>query len=147
MEKRVSARGIIIDGDNVYLIFRRRIREDEGVKEYYVIPGGGVEQEENLEEAVKRELKEEFSVDVDIIGYLGVDEGNDSIAHFFSCKILRGIPKLGGEELKRCCRENFYEIRKIKITDLDEMDVLAKEMIMKAYNSEFIELQYFFVQR
>lgn len=139
MEKRVSARGIIIDGDNVYLIFRRRISEDGSVKEYYVIPGGGVEQEENLEEAVKRELKEEFSVDVDIIGYLGVDEGYDSIAHFFSCKILRGIPKLGGE-LKRCCEENFYEIRKVKITDLDEIDIFSKEMIMKAYNSEFIEL-------
>lgn len=140
MEKRVSARGIIIDEDNVYLMFRRRIREDESVKEYYVIPGGGVEHEENLEEAVKREVREEFSVDVDIIGYLGVDEGNDSIAHLFSCKILRGIPKLGGEELKRCCEENFYEIRKVKITDLDEIDIFSKEMIMKAYNSEFIEL-------
>lgn len=140
MKKRVSARGIIINEDYVYLMFRRRIKEDESVKEYYVIPGGGVEQGENLEEAVKREVREEFSVDVDIIGYLGVDEGNDSIAHFFSCKILRGIPKLGGEELKRCCRENFYEIRKIKITDLDEIDVLAKEMIMRAYKSKFIEL-------
>lgn len=140
MEKRVSARGIIIDEDNVYLMFRRRIREDESVKEYYVIPGGGVEHEENLEEAVKREVREEFSVDVDIIGYLGVDEGNDSVAHFFSCKVLRGIPKLGGEELKRCCRENFYEIRKIKITDLDGIDILSKEMIMRAYKSKFIEL-------
>lgn len=140
MEKRVSARGIIINEDYVYLMYRRRIREDESVKEYYVIPGGGVEHEENLEEAVKREVREEFSVDVDIIGYLGVDEGYDSIAHFFNCKILRDIPKLGGEELKRCCRENFYEIRKIKITDLDEMDVLAKEMIMRAYKSKFIEL-------
>lgn len=140
MGKRVSARGIIIDGDNVYLMYRRRTKEDESVKEYYVIPGGGVEQGENLEEAVKRELREEFSVDVDIIGYLGVDEGNDSIAHLFSCKILRGRPKLGGEELKRCCEENFYEIRKVKITDLDEIDIFSKEMIMKAYNSEFIEL-------
>lgn len=140
MKKRVSARGIIIDGDNVYLMYRRRTKEDGSVKEYYVIPGGGVEHEENLDEAVKRELREEFSVDVDIIGYLGVDEGYDSIAHFFNCKILRDIPKLGGEELKRCCRENFYEIRKIKITDLDEIDIFSKEMIMKAYNSEFIEL-------
>ena len=87
MEKRVSARGIIIDGDKVYAMFRRRIKEDGSIKEYYVIPGGGIKQGETLEENVKRELKEEFSVDVDIIGYLGVDEGNDSIAHFFSCKI------------------------------------------------------------
>lgn len=140
MKKRVSARGIIIVGDEVYAMFRRRINEEGIVKEYYVIPGGGIEQGESLEENVKRELKEEFSVDVDIIGYLGVDEGNDSIAHFFSCKIVNGTPMLGGEELKRCCKENFYEIRKIKIANLDDIDILAKDMIMKAYNSEFVEL-------
>lgn len=140
MEKRVSARGIIIDGDKVYAMFRRRIKEDGSIKEYYVIPGGGIKQGETLEENVKRELKEEFSVDVDIIGYLGLDEGNDSIAHFFSCKIVTGTPMLGGEELKRCCEENFYEIQKVKIEDLDNIDILAKDMIMKAYNNEFIEL-------
>ena len=55
-----------------------------------------------------------------------------------------GAYLLGGEELKRCCKENFYEIKKVKIEDLDDVDILAKDMIMKAYNNEFIELQYDF---
>lgn len=130
MLKRVSARGIIIDNDKVYVMFRRKIKEDGSVKEYYVIPGGGMKQGETLEENVKRELKEEFSVDVDIVGYLGIDEGKDSIAHFFSCKIVKGIPMLGGEEFERCCKDNFYEIQKVKIEDLDVIDIFAKDMIM-----------------
>lgn len=83
MDKRISVRGIIIEDDEVYTIFRRKIRNDGVIKEYYVIPGGGIENEETLQEALKRELKEELSIDVDIIGYLGLDEGENSIAHFF----------------------------------------------------------------
>ena len=43
--KRINGRAIIIDGDEVILMFRRRIK-DGIVKEYYAIPGGG--QEKNM---------------------------------------------------------------------------------------------------
>lgn len=111
--KRVSVRGIIIDGEEVYAIFRRRLNDDGNFKEYYVIPGGGLEKSETLGEALRRELKEELSIDVNIIGYLGFDENDTSIAHFFKCKIAKGIPILGGEELERCSRENYYEIKNL----------------------------------
>lgn len=140
MEKRVSVRGIIIDGDELHTIFRRRVNDDETFNEYYVIPGGGIEKDETLDETLKRELKEELSIDVDIIGYLGFDENDTSIAHFFKCKIAKGIPILGGEELERCSRENYYEVRKVNICDLDSIDILAKDMIIKAYNNQFIKL-------
>ncbi len=133
MEKRVSTRGIIIDGDSVYTLFRRRIKDDGQVKEYYVIPGGGIKENETLEENVIRELKEEFSVVVRIKVFLGTDEGEDSIANFYSCEIISGTPKLGGEELERCSESNYYEIKKVKIEDLDKVDILAKDMILKAY--------------
>ncbi len=140
MYKRVSSRGIIIDDGKVIVMFRKKIKEDGTKKEYYVIPGGGLKEGETLEENVKRELKEEFSVDVKILGYLGFDENEDTIAHFFSCKIVNGTLALGGEELERCCEENFYEIRKVDIKDLDSIDILSKDMILKAYNNEFIDL-------
>lgn len=139
MKKRVSSRGIIIDNDCVYLMFRRRIKDDGTIKEYYSIPGGGVEDNETLEDAVIREIKEEFSVDIKIDGYLGKDEGDDSIAHFFLCSITNGIPCLGGEELERCTESNYYEIRKVPIKDLDKVDILSVDMIKKAYNKEYIE--------
>jgi len=136
--KRVSSRGIIIEDNCVYVMFRRRIKDDGTVKEYYVIPGGGIEENETLEENVIREMKEEFCVDVKIDGYLGKDEGDDSIAHFFACSIINGIPCLGGEELDRCSESNYYEIRKIAVEDLDKVDILSTDMIIKAYNKEYI---------
>lgn len=133
-EKRISSRGIIIEGNYVYLMFRRRIKENGEQKEYYVIPGGGINEKETLEDNVIRELKEEFSVDVKIKGYLGKDEGEDSIANFFSCEIINGNPKLGGEELDRCSESNYYEIRKVKVDELDNIDVMGRDMIIKAHS-------------
>ncbi len=139
MEKRISSRGIIIENGSVYAMFRRRVKDDGTVKEYYVIPGGGINENETLEENVIREIKEEFSVDVKINGYLGKDESDETIAHFFSCTIINGKPKLGGEELERCTENNYYEIRKVSIEDLNKVDVLSIDMIMKAYKEEYIE--------
>ncbi len=138
MKKRVSSRGIIIEDEKVYLMFRRKRNNDGTFKEYYVIPGGGIEENETLEENLIREMKEEFSVDVKIEGYLGKDEGEESIANFYSCSIISGIPTLGGEELEKCTENNYYEIRKISLKDLDNINLLGKDMILKAYNKEFI---------
>lgn len=140
MNKRVSSRGIIIENDYVYLMFRRRIKENGEIKEYYVIPGGGINENETLEENVKREVKEEFSVDVKINGYIGKDESEETIANFFSCSIISGTPKLGGEELDRCTESNFYEVRKVKIEDLDKIDVMGKDMIIKAFNKVYTSI-------
>ncbi len=140
MNKRVSSRGIIIENDYVYLMFRRRIKENGEMKEYYVIPGGGINENETLEENVKREVKEEFSVDVKINGYIGKDESEETIANFFSCSIISGTPKLGGEELDRCTESNYYEVRKVKIEDLDKIDVMGKDMIIKAFNKVYTSI-------
>lgn len=139
LKKRISSRAIIIEDDYVYTIFRRKIKEDGTVKEYYTIPGGGAKENETLEEAVVREIKEEFSVDVKIIGYLGKDESQDSIANFFRCEIINGKPKLGGEELERFTENNYYEIRKVSIKDLDTIDISSKDKIIKAYKEKYTQ--------
>lgn len=133
MKKRTSSRGIIIEGDYIYTMFRRKKMEDGKLKEYYVIPGGGVEENESLEEALKRELKEEMSIEVDIIEYLGFNEDNDSIAHFYKCNIKSGNIELGGEEKEKCSEDNYYEIRKIKKEKLDSIDIFPRYMIIKAF--------------
>ena len=133
MNKRVSSRAIIFDHDEVYLMFRRKVCDDGSISEYYVVPGEGVQEGESLEENLRRELQEELSVNVSILKYLGMDEGSNFVAHFFLCKIVSGIPELGGEELDKCCEDNFYEIRKVKVSDLDSIDVLAKDIIKRVH--------------
>lgn len=129
MEKRVSSRAIIIEDNKLLAMFRRKIKNDGSVKEYYVIPGGGLEENETLEENVIRELKEEFSVDIEVIKFLGTEEYDDTIANYFLCKIVNGTPKLGGEELERMTKENYYEIKYIDLKEIDCYDINAKKLI------------------
>ena len=129
MEKRVSSRAIIIDDNKLLTMFRRKVKKDGSVKEYYVIPGGGLEENETLEENVIRELKEEFNVDIEIVKFLSTEEYEDTIANYFLCKIVNGTPKLGGEELERMTSENYYEIRYIDLKDIDNYDINAKDII------------------
>lgn len=136
--KRVSARGVIIKGDSVYLMFRRRKNKDGSYKEYYVVPGGGIDEGETEEIALRREMKEEFGVSVRILGKIGVDEGENSIANFFALRITKGKPTLGGEELEKNCENNYYEIRLVKISELNTIDVTGKDYIIKAYNKDYI---------
>ena len=140
MEKRVSARAIIIEGNEVLTMFRRKKKDDGSYKEYYVIPGGGVEDGETLEETCIREIKEEYNVDIKVLGYLGYDEKETTIGHFFHAEIIDGVPTLGGEESDRNNPDNYYEIRRINIDKLNDYDIDAKEFINKAKNCEYIEV-------
>ena len=135
--KKINGRAIIIDGDEVILMFRRRIK-DRIVKEYYAIPGGGQEENETIEECTKREIKEEFNLDIEVKEQLGIVEDEKNIGYIFNCSIISGTPKLGGEELEHNKEDNYYEVRKVKISDLDKYDILEenKALIRKAYEKE-----------
>lgn len=141
MEKRVSARAIIIDENQVLTMFRRKRRDDGSFKEYYVIPGGGVEPNETLEETCLREIKEEYNVDIKILGYLGSDERETTIGHFFHAEIINGEPLLSGEEEARNTPDNYYEIRKVSLDKLNEIDIDAVEFIEKAQRQEYTEME------
>ena len=55
------------DGDKFIVLEKHR----DG-KTFYDIAGGGVDENENLEDALKRELAEELHVDVEIVKHLGM---------------------------------------------------------------------------
>lgn len=137
MNKRVSARAIIIENESVYSLYRKKLQDDGIYKIYYAIPGGGIEANESLVDCVIRELKEEFMVDIKILGYLGVEINDNGEAHYFKCEIVSGIPTLGGEELQRFCENNYYEICKVKLEDIDNIDIAARKFIRKANDNIF----------
>lgn len=130
--KRISGRAIIIDKDEVILLYRRKLK-DGILKEYYAIPGGGKEENETIEECVKREIKEELSLDVEIIKYLDQVEDEKNIGYVYQVKIIGGELKLGGEELEHNNPNNYYEPRRIKLNDIDNIELLEKnrELIKK----------------
>ena len=66
--KRESARTIIIEDGKLLCMFRRKIDEFGNKKEYYAIPGGGIEEGETRRDTAIRELKEELNIDIELIG-------------------------------------------------------------------------------
>lgn len=131
--KRINGRAIIIDGDEILLMFRRKIK-DGVVNEYYAIPGGGQEENETTEECVKREIKEEFNLDIEVKEYLGKVEDDKNIGYLYNAKIIGGTFKLGGEELEHNNEDNYYEVRKVKLSELDNLNLFEenKALIRKA---------------
>ena len=139
MDKRISSRGIIIQDDKLLTIFRRKIKDGE-VKEYYVIPGGGLEEGETLEENVTRELNEELGIDITIDGFVGMRETDTTIEYYFDCTITNGTPTIGGEEKDRMSENNYYEVTYIPVNKISEYDLQGQNFILKALNKEYTDL-------
>lgn len=135
---RTSARAIIIQNGELLTMFRHR-EKDGKVKEYYVIPGGGREEGEKLEDTVKRELQEEMNVEIKVLGYLGKREDDETCAHYFHCQIINGTPILGGEELDRMSNANYYEPRFVSLSDLEKLDMNGKEFVKMATENKHVK--------
>lgn len=68
--KRVRA--LIIDENN-QLILIKRVKE--GVEPYWVAPGGGLEKTDvTLEDAIKREIREELGAEISVVKLLRIEE-------------------------------------------------------------------------
>ena len=69
---RNIVRAIVIDEKQNFYFVRAKRNDDFGEATLIETSGGGVEADENLEEALKRELKEELGANVEIIDRIGV---------------------------------------------------------------------------
>lgn len=105
---RQIARAIVFD-DLGYYYFVRAIRDDDFGKATLIeTAGGGVEQGEELFKAIKRELKEELGVEVDIVCKIGVVSDYYNLIHrhninnYFLCKVQSfGEKNLTKDEIER----------------------------------------------
>ncbi len=123
--KRVSARGIIITDKGLAVIFRRK-KVGDTVREYYAIPGGGVEEGESIEEALKRELWEELAIKVNIKGFAFSIENEYRIEYYYNCEYISGDFRLNGEELDRITDDNYYEPTFVDINNIDKYDIVPE---------------------
>ena len=105
---RQVVRAICFD-DLGFFHFMRAVRDDEFCKGAVIeTSGGGVEPGEDLQEAVRRELKEEMGAHVEIVCKIGVVSDfynlihRHNINHYFLCKINSfGRKNLTKDEIER----------------------------------------------
>lgn len=122
MRKPIRAVAIVIKDHDVLLMHRK----NHG-NEYWVFPGGGVEDGETVEQAVLRELQEETCITTTIKRLLYhhhiLGDQNDSDQYFYLCDFVSGIPKLGNANESKDMEngDNFYEPIWYPITNLQSL--------------------------
>ena len=91
---REIVRAVVVD-DAGYYYFVRAVRDDEfGAATLIETSGGGVEPGEDLDRAIRRELREELGAEVEILCRIGVVSDYYNLIHrhninnYFLCRIL-----------------------------------------------------------
>lgn len=89
MNNNIRVRAIINIDNGIVLIHRKRAVDGE-MREYYPLPGGGIEEQESLEEALYREIKEELGIVVKINKQIYKIIDDISVQHIFLCDYVSG---------------------------------------------------------
>ena len=91
------------------VLLMRRYRVERG--EYFVIPGGSVEDGEDVAEAAVRELREETSLEfkLETLLYQSLNPRSGRVGHYFLARWTDGQPELGGPERERANPVNIYQ--------------------------------------
>ncbi len=138
-KKRVASRGIVTRDTSVLLIHRRN-----NGQEYYSIPGGKVEDSENNQQAVEREIFEETTIRIKVNEQLGFFEDTNKCSFIYVCEYVSGEPSLVNapekEEMERN-PSNFYEPMWVSLKDSLELTIQPKSaaQTFKEYIQEVIE--------
>lgn len=90
MSRRDRSAGILVEDGRVLLMHRWK-----GDDEYFVIPGGQAEDAETPEQACEREMREEVSLDVEVLGLVREMPDGDRVQRFFQVRRTSGEVGLG----------------------------------------------------
>ncbi len=102
-------------------------------REYFVIPGGGIEDGETVEEAAIREAKEETSLDV-ILGDKFCEFYNEFDKRrniYFLVTKFSGEIKLGGPEAEKNSEDNKYVLEWHDWSEIQNLNIVPEELKKK----------------
>jgi 8-oxo-dGTP diphosphatase len=118
MTKNRAAAIIVRDG-KVLLFHRQKPGRD-----YYILPGGGVELEESFEEACIREVKEETGLDVLALRLVSRYITLEKEENYYAAQVTLAEPVLGGNEAQRQSTENSYSFMWVDAAQLENLNLL-----------------------
>ena len=107
---RMIARAIVVDDEENFYFVRANRDDDFGKATLIETAGGGVEAGEDLDTAIRRELKEELGIEVEVLCKIGVVSDYYNLIHrhninnYFLCKIV----SFGEKHLTKDEIEDFH---------------------------------------
>lgn len=125
-------RAVAIIIQNKKILLMHRIKNGQ---EYYVFPGGTIEDEETPEQTAIREIKEETSLDITLGKLLYEHEDEICYGYYFLAQNIRGQARLGGEELDRNNSDNHYALQWVDISDLANILIYPPEIAQAIYQN------------
>lgn len=133
---KAGARAVIINDGKILLIHRIKYG-----KEYWVLPGGAIEEGEIPKQALIREIKEETNFDIEIEKLLWehTDTSYTPItkAYYFLIKSFKGKLEFIGPELDKMSSDNKYILEWIDLNKIKNI-LLYPEEIKKKLIKEFL---------
>jgi inorganic pyrophosphatase len=123
------------DGGGTILLIHRL----KDGKEYYVVPGGGIEPSETETQAAVREAKEETGLDVILGARIGENNTDEGCEYFYVANSWSSTLALGGPEAQRQSPTNNYVLEWIPIERLDDINLRkgTQEVLMKHLSPAF----------
>lgn len=119
--------GIIIKDGKILLM--RRIKNGE---EYYVLPGGSVEEGESVEDALKREIKEELSLNVLKYDPAFEIENKGVKEAYYLIMDFSGTLQLAGPEKEKMNEQNQYYPEWFNLIKASELkNLMPREAVNK----------------
>ena len=134
--RKTRAGGVCVVDGKILLIQRINLLKEGDAREYYVIPGGGVEIGETVEAAVVREMKEEADVDIHVgdLFYEMEDKspGGDDRKHYYHlCEYVAGEPRLredSEEAIEMKEGVQFYKPMWLGLEEFKNVTLFPKEI-------------------
>jgi 8-oxo-dGTP diphosphatase len=117
MKNRATA--IIIRDGKLLLIHRQKPGKD-----FYVLPGGGVNLDESFEQACIREVKEETGLDVLALHLVSRYITLEKEENYYVTQVTPAEPVLGGAEAKRQSPADSYTLVWVEAAQLENLNLL-----------------------
>ncbi len=130
----VGCGAVILNEKNEILLMKRG-RACRSKIGWWSIPGGSVDFFEKIEEALKRELREEIGVDIEIIKqltlteYFNKEEQQHWVSPQYLCKIIKGT--IENKEPDKCEEIRWFSLErlpeKLVYPAINALDALKKQ--------------------
>jgi mutator protein MutT len=112
----VGVGAIIVDGQGRLFLARRgpKAKNERGLWEF---PGGSVEFGEKLAEALQREMREEYGIEIavgdllDVVDHILPEEGQHWVSPTFICTVAGGEPAI--REPDKCAEIGWFKLDEI----------------------------------